>query len=60
MKITECVNKRKELATGHWKYIDDPTVAEALDLKKCLQCGSENVLEKLLTYHNRTKHVLPP
>ena len=59
-KITECVNKRKQLKTGHWKYVDDLTVAEALDLKKCLSCDNENKLEKPLTYHNRTKHVMPP
>ena len=57
--ITECAKKRKEITTGHWKYVDDLTLAEALDLKKCLESDSENILEKPLAYHDRTNHILP-
>ena len=34
-KITATINKRKEIPTCHWKYVDDLTLAEAIDLKKC-------------------------
>jgi hypothetical protein len=57
--ITERAKKRKEITTGHWKYVDDLTLAEALDLKKCLESDSENILEKPLAYHDRTNHILP-
>ena len=60
MKLVEAPNKRKEIPTSHWKYIDDLTIAEALDLKRCLKSDSENKLEKPLTFHNRTSHILPP
>ena len=36
-RITKAVNKRKEIGTNHWKYIDDLTIAEAIDLKKVLK-----------------------
>ena len=58
-RITDCAKKRKEITTGHWKYVDDLTLAEALDLKKCLVSDSENILEKPLAYHDRTNHILP-
>ena len=58
-RITECAKKRKEITTGHWKYVDDLTLAEALDLKKCLESDSENILEKPLAYLDRTNHILP-
>ena len=34
--ITQNINKRKEIPTSHWKYVDDLTIAEAIDLKKSL------------------------
>ena len=58
--ITQNTNKRKEIPTSHWKYVDDLTLAEALDLKKCLVSDSENSFVKPLNYHNRTEHKLPP
>ena len=58
-KITRAINKRKEIENKHWKYVDDLTVAEALDLKTVFVEDEENILEKTLTYHNRTNKVLP-
>ena len=57
--ITQNTNKRKEIPTSHWKYVDDLTIAEAIDLKKSLVKDTENSLEKPLTFHNRTEHILP-
>ena len=59
-KITSAINKRKEIATGHWKYVDDLTVAEAIMLKDTLIEDENETLEKPLTFHDRTKHLLPP
>ena len=59
LKITEAFNKRKELKEKHWKYVDDLTVAEAIRLKNSLVNEEDEMLDKPLTYHNRTKQVLP-
>ena len=58
-KITSTINKRDKIATDHWKYVDDMTIAEALLLKELLEDDEENVLDKPLTYHNRTQQILP-
>ena len=57
IRITKAVNKRKEINNKHWKYVDDLTLAEAIDLKRSLEVNKE--LNKPLVYHNRTEHVLP-
>jgi hypothetical protein len=57
LKITRAINKRKGIDTNHWKYVDDLTLAEAIDLKKSLEIKKD--LVKPLTYHNRTEHILP-
>ena len=59
IRITKAINKRKEIETKHWKYVDDLTIAEAVDLKTKLKNDDENTLDLPLTYHNRTKHLLP-
>ena len=59
LKITEAFNKRKELKEKHWKYVDDLTVAEAIRLKNSLVNEEDEMLDKPLTYHNRTKQVVP-
>ena len=43
----------------HWKYVDDLTLAEALDLKVKLVIDPEKVWSEPLNYHNRTKQILP-
>jgi hypothetical protein len=59
-RVTAAINKRKEIKTKHLKYVDDLTLAEALNLNTALVTDSDNYLEKPLTYHNRTEHILPP
>ena len=59
LKITQAINKRSELQPGHWKYVDDLTVAEALKLKDSLENDDEGTLDKPLTFHNRNNQVLP-
>ena len=53
IKITSAVNKRKEMDENHWKYVDDLTIEESIDLKQVLKNDTEKTLEKPLTYHNR-------
>ena len=36
-KITQHINKRTEIPCCHWKYVDDLTIAEALDLRNLPQ-----------------------
>ena len=55
IRITKAINKRKEIETKHWKYVEDLTIAEAIDLKSKLKTDDENTLDLPLTYHNRTK-----
>ena len=43
----------------HWKYFDDLTVAEALNLKEKLENVPDKTWEAPLNFHNRTKYVLP-
>jgi hypothetical protein len=59
-KITQAMNKRKAIPTKHWKYVDDLTIAESLDLKVNLKKAQENTLERPLSFHSRTEHELPP
>ena len=56
--ITKTVNKRKEIPVKHWKYVDDLTLAEAIDLKKALKKANEGSPEKPLAFHERTEHKL--
>ena len=58
-RITAAFTKRKEIKTKHWKYVDDLTLAEALDLKTKLVLDNEGNLERPLNYHSRTEHILP-
>ena len=60
VRITRAINKRREIENKHWKYVDDLTIAEAVDLKTKLKLDEENTLVKPLTYHERTQHILPP
>ena len=57
--ITSAVRKRKEISTDHWKYVDDLTVAEALNLKETLVEDTEKILVKPLTHHDRFELLLP-
>ena len=57
--ITKAVNKRNEMPEKHWKYVDDLTVAEALNLKQKLKNDPEKTWEEPINYHSRTKQILP-
>jgi len=58
--ITKVINKRNEMPAKHWKYVDDLTVAEAIDLKEKLKEDKEKVWTEPVNFHSRTKQVLPP
>ena len=57
INLTKAFNKRKELDTQHWKYVDDLTVAKALKLKENLENDDDDLLEKPLTYHRTFIHL---
>ena len=59
IKITQAIHKRKEIENKHWKYVDDLTVAEAINLKNKLTNDDDDILEKPLEYHSRTNEILP-
>ena len=56
-RITKAINRRKEIDSKHWKYVDDLTIAEAIDLKRVLL--HDDKMTKPLEYHNRTEQILP-
>ena len=56
--ITKPFNRRGPMPKIHLKYIDDMTIAEALDLKKALTGNPDPEPERPLQYHERTGHVL--
>ena len=58
-KITRAINRRDKMTAKHWKYVDDLTIAEALNLKEKLKSDPEKVWEEPVNYHNRTKQILP-
>ena len=56
LKMTQAVNKRKEIATQHWKYVDDMTIAESIDLKITLKKADPGSLDLLLTTTEQSKY----
>ena len=58
IRITSATNKRKQIENKHWKYVDDLTVAESIDLKEKLETDIENTLEKPVPFHSRTNQIL--
>ena len=59
-KITKAVNKRDEMKAKHFKYVDDMTLAEAINLKETLQTKEDNYLTRPLFYHSRFELPSPP
>ena len=57
--ITKSFNRRGPMQRIHLKYIDDMTVAEAIDLKKKLVENPDPCPPRPLKYHERTGHILP-
>ena len=59
-KITQSMNKRKPLKNIHLKYIDDLSLAEAINLKEKLVVNPVPNPPRPFTFYDRTNHVLPP
>lgn len=57
-KITRAHNAHKIISRMHAKYVDDLTVAEALNLKDVLTVEREENITRPLNYHQRTEHIL--
>ena len=58
-KITGKLSKRTPLANTHMKYVDDLTLAQALNMKDCLIRNPDPSPTRPLAYHDRTNHLLP-
>ena len=58
--ITQNIQKRKPLKNIHLKYIDDLSLAEAINLKEKLITNPDTNPPRPFTYHDRTNHRLPP
>ena len=57
MKVTKNIGKRAPLVKTHMKYVDDLSLAQAIDLRKCLIPNPNPI--KPQAYHDRTNHILP-
>ena len=57
--ITQKKNKRAKIPNIHLKFVDDMTLAEALNLRDCLVPNLDPDQPYPLAYHDRTQHVLP-
>ena len=55
--ITTKLSKRTPLPNIHMKYVDDLSMAQAIEMKECL-VPNPNPTHPL-TYHDRTGHILP-
>ena len=58
-EVTKQRNKRKPIMKTHLKYIDDLTYAAAINLKENLVANLVKNLPLPLSYHERTRHLLP-
>ena len=58
-QITQKKNKRNVMSNTHMKFVDDMTLAGAMNLKECLVPNPDVNQPFPLAYHDRTQHVLP-
>jgi hypothetical protein len=58
-KITLPLAERKPLSKLHLKYVDDLSLAAAINLKKNLVINPDPNPPRPLSYHCRTNHILP-
>ena len=58
--LYKCKNRRQKIYSRHWIYVDDLTVALAVDLREKLTNDDYNTLEEPVPYHSRTNQILPP
>jgi hypothetical protein len=56
--ITSKKNRRTKIPNIHLKFVDDMTLAEALNLRECLVPNPDHNQPLPLAYHDRTRHVL--
>ena len=56
--ITNQLNKRQSMKTIHLKFIDDMTIAEAIELRRQLVPNPDIDQPRPVNYHDRTGHVL--
>ena len=54
--MTRAANSQKLISHMHDKYVDNLTIAEALNLKNVLVVEREQSLKRPLNYHQRTEH----
>ena len=58
-RVTEKLGRRTPLENIHLKYVDDLSMAQAINLKECLITNPDPNPPKPLSYHDRTNHILP-
>ena len=57
--MTQKKNRRTIIPNIHLKFVDDLTLAEALNVKECVVPNPDPNPSRPLSYHDRTHHVLP-
>ena len=60
LHITQNLHKRKPIKNIHLKYIDDLSLAEALNLKESLVGNLDLNPPRPFTFHKSTNQILPP
>ena len=58
--LTQPLKSRKPIPSIHLKFLDDMTIAEAVNLKQSLKHDEDRVWPKPPPFHSRSEHVLPP
>ena len=58
--ITKKKNKRQIIPNLHLKFVDDLSLAEAINVKESLLSNPDPNPPRPLAYHDRTLHTLPP
>ena len=58
--ISKKLNKRKIIPNIHLKFVDDLTMAEAINVKGSVIPNPDPNPPRPLAYHDRTLHILPP
>ena len=58
-EVTKSRKAREPIASTHMKYIDDLSLAVSLNLKENLVVSENQDVQRPLSYHERTQHVLP-
>jgi hypothetical protein len=57
--ITKPLSKRTPIQNIHMKFIDDMTLATAINLRSALVANPNQNPPRPLAYHDRTQHILP-